>query len=160
MMTSSNSIRNDSEGAPCFDLQQDESFNLPSLKKLRLNIRGMNVTSLNIFLNDCTCLENLDIYFYAEDYTRIFTPSLYVPPSLNMLKIIVSDSDLGTSLETQVLHFAHISTNDADSDACILQNMGEASFDVSNASAFTLIKLLQALSGIKHLVFSRLATKI
>ncbi|PNX76821.1 F-box/FBD/LRR-repeat protein [Trifolium pratense] len=146
-------------GAVYFNLKRAKAIRLPSLKKLQLHIGYVEVSPMNALLSGCPNLETLDLCFYAEDSGGI----IRVPPSLKWLKIIINNSDAGASLEIDVpvleyLCIANITITDANN----LQNVVEASVDVfpsSAASAFTFLKLLSALTGIKHLVLSRSTTK-
>ncbi|XP_045805609.1 F-box/FBD/LRR-repeat protein At4g26340-like [Trifolium pratense] len=146
-------------GAVYFNLKRAKAIRLPSLKKLQLHIGYVEVSPMNALLSGCPNLETLDLCFYAEDSGGI----IRVPPSLKWLKIIINNSDAGASLEIDVpvleyLCIANITITDANN----LQNVVEASVDVfpsSAASAFTFLKVLSALTGIKHLVLSRSTTK-
>ncbi|XP_058773189.1 putative FBD-associated F-box protein At5g56820 isoform X1 [Vicia villosa] len=77
------------KGALCFARSWAKSFSLPSLKKLVLDICGIDVDCLNAFLEGCPCLETMDFYWYVEDYGTICVPPLCLPTSLKTLKIVV-----------------------------------------------------------------------
>jgi hypothetical protein len=115
---------------------------------------------MNALLSGCPNLETLDLCFSAEDYGGI----IRVPPSLKWLKIIINNPDAGASLEIDVPVLEYLCVaNITFTDTSNLQNVMEASLDVfpsSSASTFTLLKLLGALSGIKHLVLSHSTTKV
>jgi hypothetical protein len=115
---------------------------------------------MNALLSGCPNLETLDLCFSAEGYGGI----IRVPPSLKWLKIIINNSDAGASLEIDVPVLEYLCiANITFTDTSNLQNVMEASLDVfpsSSASAFTLLKLLGALAGIKHLELSHSTTKV
>ncbi|KAK2352937.1 F-box/FBD/LRR-repeat protein [Trifolium repens] len=147
-------------GAIYFNLTRAKAIRIPSLKKLRVDTTGyVEVSPMNALLSGCPNLETLDLCFSAEGYGGI----IRVPPSLKWLKIIINNSDAGASLEIDVPVLEYLCiANITFTDTSNLQNVMEASLDVfpsSAASAFTLLKLLGALGGIKHLVLSCSTTK-
>jgi hypothetical protein len=133
---------------------------LPSLKKLKLP--GMKMAEMNAFLVGCPILENLNTYLYYEDYANIC-----FPPTLKSLQIDVDIASVGAFLydNPPCPHYLNL-TQIRFGDVSNLQNVMRASFDVFPSSsdhslAFKcLFKLLNALSGIKHLSLGCSTTKV
>ncbi|GAU24744.1 hypothetical protein TSUD_355730 [Trifolium subterraneum] len=143
-----------------FDLKFAKGICLPSLKKLYLEIGYVEVTSVSAFLSGCPILETLDLCFDSEEYDI-----LRVPSSLKKLKInLGNDNEVGASFEIDApgLEYLNISRF-TFGNVGNLQHVVEASLDIhppTGASAFTLVKLLDTLSGVKHLVLSHSTTKV
>jgi hypothetical protein len=123
----------------------------------------MGMLSINVLLSGCPILETLENHFWVKDYDKIC-----LPPTLKTLKIIVDIDDGVASFVMNGLVFYHInSTKTTLSDVGNLQYVAKASLDIfrsldySDDLDFTsLLNLLTALSGIKHLALSRSTTKV
>jgi hypothetical protein len=133
-------------------------IHLPSLKKLKLC--AMSMREINAFLVGCPILETLNTYLLYEDYFNFLVADIRVPPTLKRLEINVDTGNVAPRI-----HYLNI-TQIRFNDVGILQKMVRASLDVFPSSsdtskAFTsLRKLLNALSGIKHLVLGCSTTKV
>lgn len=119
--------------------------------------------SINVLLSGCPILETLENHFWVKDYDKIC-----LPPTLKTLKIIVDIDDGVASFMLNELVFYYInSTKTTLNDVGNLQYVAKASLDIfrsldySDDLDFTsLLNLLTALSGIKHLALSRSTTKV
>lgn len=116
---------------------------------------------MNALLSGFPILETLNLYFNAEEYDIIRVPS-----TLKWLKIVLGNGDIGASLEMNAPGLEYLNISEITfSNVGSLENVVEASLDVfpspgDSAYAFTLLKLLETLSGVKHLVLSRSTTKV
>ncbi|XP_027192663.1 F-box/FBD/LRR-repeat protein At4g26340-like isoform X2 [Cicer arietinum] len=136
------------------ELEQSSTIHLPSLKTLQLDISYVNANSVDILLSGCPILETLDLSFSPESLAK-----LHVPSSLKSLKVIV-ENDIGACLEIDApgLKYLTLTKITFGDVAAIgnLHNVEEACLDVfstpENEYVDPLLTLLQALSGIKHLV--------
>ncbi|KAK2406230.1 F-box/FBD/LRR-repeat protein [Trifolium repens] len=147
------------EGAIYFNLKCAKGIRLPSLKKLYLDIGYVEVTSVNALLSGCPILETLDLWFESEDYGI-----LRVPASLKKLKITLGNrNDIGSSFEIDAPGLKYLKISEFTFGSVgKLQHVVEASLDIRpppSASAYTLLELLETLSGVKHLVLGCLTTK-
>lgn len=119
--------------------------------------------SINVLLSGCPILETLENHFWVKDYDKIC-----LPPTLKTLKIIVDIDDGVASFMLNELVFYYInSTKTTLNDVGNLQYVAKASLDIfrsldySDDLDFTsLLNLLTALSGIKHLALSCSTTKV
>lgn len=117
-------------------------------------------TVLNDFLHGCPILETLDTYFFNGNYTDFLVGDLRVPPMLKRLKINFDTGNVAPCI--YYLNLTHIRFGDVGN----LQNVVRASLDVFPSSGYhsflftCLLKLLNALSGIKHLVLGCSTTKV
>jgi hypothetical protein len=133
---------------------------LPSLKKLEL--RAIDMPEMNAFLVGCPILETLNTYLLHDDYADFNVADFCVPPTLKRLKISVHACNGG--FVAHCFHYINI-TQIRFSDVGNLQNMVRASLDVFHSSSDTfafasLLRLLNALSGIKYLALSCSTTKV
>jgi hypothetical protein len=137
-----------------------KGIRLPSLKKLYLDIGYVEVTSVNALLSGCPILETLDLWFESENYGI-----LRVPASLKKLKITLGNrNDIGSSFEIDAPGLKYLKISEFTFGSVgKLQHVVEASLDIRpppSASAYTLLELLETLSGVKHLVLGCLTTKV
>ncbi|GAU47090.1 hypothetical protein TSUD_369230 [Trifolium subterraneum] len=136
------------------ELEQSSAICLPSLKILQLDIGDVNVNYVGILLSGCPILETLELSFSPTSLGK-----LCVPSSLKSLKFTV-ENDIGACLEIDApglrcLSLTKITFDDAAAVGN-LHNVKEAYLDIfstpENESVDPLLIVLQALSGIKHLV--------
>ncbi|XP_045790563.1 F-box/FBD/LRR-repeat protein At4g26340-like [Trifolium pratense] len=146
------------EGAVYFNLQRAKGIRLPSLKKLHLDIGYVLVTSVSALLSGCPILETLDLYFETEEYGI-----LCVPPSLKKLKMRLGNGNSGASFEIDAPGLKYLDISEFTfGNVGNLQHVVEASLNIHpppGAFAYTLVKLLDTLSGVKHLVLCLSTTK-
>jgi len=144
------------------ELAQSSAVCLPSLKRLQLDIGNVDVNAINMILSACPILETLELSFSTESSAK-----LRVPSSLKCFKFTV-ENDIEVCLEIDTpglkyLSLADITFGDATSVGN-LHNVEEAYLDVLSSSESEsvdpLLTLLQALSGIKCLVFRCYTAKV
>jgi hypothetical protein len=136
------------------ELEQSSAICLPSLKTLQIDIGNVDVSSVGILLSGCPILETLELSCSPTSLGK-----LRVPSSLKSLKFTV-ENDIGACLEIDApgLRYLSLTKITFDDAAAVgdLHNVKEAYLDIfstpENESVDPLLILLQALSGIKHLV--------
>jgi hypothetical protein len=138
------------------ELGQSSAVCLPSLKRLQLDIGNVDVNAINILLSACPVLETLKLSFSTESLAK-----LRVPSSLKSFEFTV-ENEIEVCLEIDTPGLKYLSLTDITiGDATSvgnLHNVEEAYLDVVSSSGSEsvdpLLTLLQALSGVKCLVFS------
>ncbi|KEH19756.1 putative F-box domain, FBD domain, leucine-rich repeat domain, L domain-containing protein [Medicago truncatula] len=146
------------DGCIEFELQDSSEICLPSLKVMKLGYNySLDMNSLNILLSGCPILETLEILSLGLGYDELV--SLRVPSSLKSLKITV-EVGYGICLEIDApalkyLSLAAVTFLNAATIGENLHNVEEADLDLfshpDSESVEPLLKLLRALSGLKHL---------
>ncbi|XP_024641042.1 F-box/LRR-repeat protein At3g26922 isoform X2 [Medicago truncatula] len=151
-------------------LQDNSKICLPSLKLLQLlDMYNLDLNSVNALLSGCPVLENLEISFAPESLATLRLSS----STLKRLKIDV-ENEVGAYLEIDAPDLKYLSlTNIMFLNAASvgnLHNVEEAHLDVfsthrapsspsTSESVEPVLRLLQALSGIKHLKLLSSTTK-
>jgi len=144
------------------ELKQSSRVCLPSLKTLQLEIGNVDVNSVDILLSACPILETLELSFSTES-----SAELRVPSSLKSFQFTV-ENDIEVCLEIDTPGLKYLSlTNITFGNATSignLHNVEKAYLDVLSSSESEsvdpLLTLLQALSGIKRLVFRCYTAKV
>ncbi|CAJ2663830.1 unnamed protein product [Trifolium pratense] len=161
LFTSHNLVSLSLAGGISVRVLSSTTVRLPSLKKMIINIGLVEVPSLNALLYGCPIIEVLDLHFRPVCFDKVC-----VPPSLKRLRI-GTKTDVGASLEIdapdlECLIVRKITFGNVFS-MYNLHNVAAAYLDVfarSTGSVISLHDLLNALSGIKHLMLSRSTTKL
>jgi hypothetical protein len=142
-------------------LESSTPITLPSLKELVINIHDAELPSVNVLLSGCPNIESLDLYFSIQSMDKVC-----VPPSLKWLTIDI-ENEVGAYLEINAPNLEYLDITGITFDKVFhmynLHNVVEAHLDVfphSLGSVIPLNNLLNALSGIKHLVLGRSTTKV
>lgn len=141
------------------ELEQSWHVCLPSLKTLQLEIGNVDVNSVDILLSACPILETLELSFSTESLAK-----LRVPSSLKSFKFTIeNDTEVCLEIDTPGLKYLSLTNITFGNATSIgnLHNVEEAYLDASSESESVdpLLTLLQALSGIKRLVFRCYAAK-
>lgn len=142
------------------ELEQSWHVCLPSLKTLQLEIGNVDVNSVDILLSACPILETLELSFSTESLAK-----LRVPSSLKSFKFTIeNDTEVCLEIDTPGLKYLSLTNITFGNATSIgnLHNVEEAYLDASSESESVdpLLTLLQALSGIKRLVFRCYAAKV
>ena len=163
------------------NLQSSTPISLPSLKILHIDIGFIDIPSINALLCGCPNIETLDLCYYDDERMD----KIYIPPTLKRLDFYADSNGGGPSLEINASRLEYLNITQCPFHGVLnthnLHNVVEASLDLNPMAAsldlypmaasldlypmafgfiVPLLKLLDALSGTKHLSLSGSTTKV
>jgi len=145
------------------NLQSSTPISLPSLKILHIDIGFIDIPSINALLCGCPNIETLDLCYYDDERMD----KIYIPPTLKRLDFYADSNGGGPSLEINASRLEYLNITQCPFHDVLnthnLHNVVDASLDLyPTAFGFIvpLLKLLDALSGTKHLSLSGSTTKV
>jgi hypothetical protein len=146
------------------NLQSSTTISLPSLKILLIDIGFIDIHSINALLCGCQNIEILMLSFYDHEKRM---DKIYIPPTLKRLDFFADNDSGGPSLEINAPHLEYLNITQCPFHDVLntqnLHNVVEASlhlYPMSFGFIVPLLKLLDALSGTKHLTLSSPTTKV
>jgi hypothetical protein len=148
-------------GAISLQKLSSTTVSLPSLKVLLIDIRWVEVSSVNALLSGCPIIETLNLSFHPISLDKVCAP-----PSLKRLMVNLNNGHAAyleiNAPDLEYLNITGITFGEVFS-MYNLHNVVEAHLDVfphSSGSVTPLHNLLGALSGTKQLVLSTSTIKV
>jgi hypothetical protein len=146
-------------GSILLQLKDSSEVSLPSLKVLQLFVaNGSDANSVNFLLSGCPILENLELSFCHDSFTRLRVQSSL----LKRLEITFENEDGGcVEIDTPGLKYLSLtkikfSNASAFGNLCNVKEAYLAEFPIlESQSVYPLFNLFRALSGIKHLTLDQ-----
>lgn len=146
-------------GSILLQLKDSSEVSLPSLKVLQLFVaNGSDANSVNILLSGCPILENLELSFCHDSFTR-----LRVQSSLLKRLEITFENEAGGCVEIDTPGLKYLSLTkiefsnaSAFGNLCNVKEAYLAEFPIlESQSVYPLFNLFRALSGIKYLTLDQ-----